>query len=119
MDIPSGQVHPRAGAPVLVLGANRAVGGRRQRWGFAATGLDTGFLVGRDHKLVVLQSLAFPDAFVEVEDTTRFFCKVWIPWEDPASMAPGTKSIGAEPTPKGRIADLGDQAFSHNFPLYL
>jgi hypothetical protein len=44
----------------------------------APPGLDAGFLVCRDHELVILQRLVFPVAGVSVENAAGFIRKVGI-----------------------------------------
>ena len=75
MNIPGCQVGPGAFAEVLVFDARRAVGCRRQRWLFPATGLNTRLFVCGDDVIIGVQWSALPDAVVKIEDGSSFVGK--------------------------------------------
>ena len=81
----------------------------------AATGLNTAFFVCRDDKLARLEGASLPDAIIQVEDASGLGCEIGIAWEDPTAMSPRTESIGAEPAPQSRPADLRYQALGDHF----
>ena len=110
MDIPSCQISPGAFAKVLVLDASGTIGSGWQGRLFPAASLNAGLFVGGDDVVVSAQRSAFPDAFVQIEDRTRFVGKVGIARENPASMLPRPKCVAAEPAPQGGAADLRNQA---------
>ena len=76
---------------------------------FPVSGLNTRFLVSRDHEVISAQRRALPHALIEIEDGTGLGRKVGIAREDSASMLPRAESVGAEPTPQRGAADFGDQ----------
>jgi hypothetical protein len=75
----------------------------------AAACLNAGLLVGRDHKLIILQRFAAPKALLEIQDAARFKGKVRVAREDPSSMLPRTDGVFMQPSPNGAAADLSDQ----------
>src|SRR6266571_6561087 len=79
-------------------------------------GLDAGFLVGRNHVVLVSQSLAFPEPLIEVQHSFSFGLKVRIPWKDPTAMLPGANGILVEPPPKSPSADFCHDAAPGDFP---
>jgi hypothetical protein len=72
--------------------------------------LDTGFLVGRQNKLVIFERLALPDALIEVEDTAGLDGEVRIARKDPTAVLPRTNRVFIEPTPDGAVTDRRDNA---------
>lgn len=114
MDIPGRQIGPGTLAEVLVLDAGRPVRSSRQRRMLAVAGLDAGLFVCGNHIVINAQWDTVPGARVEIEDGTGFSGEVGIAREDPASMLPGTKGIGAEPPPQCRAADLRNQTLGNH-----
>jgi hypothetical protein len=119
MDVPGGEVSPGATTCVLVLDAGAMASSRRERGVFAQARLDTGFLVGREHKVTAAQGRPLPAAFVEVEYTASLGGEVWIAGENLASVSPGTNRVAAEPAPQRGAADLSHDTFGHDLPLDL
>ena len=76
----------------------------------AATRLDTGLLIRRDHELVVLQRLAVPTTLIQIQDAARLEGKIRVAREDPGAMLPGTDGVFVQPSPNGAAADPGHQA---------
>src|SRR2546422_8342817 len=76
----------------------------------ASPGLNAGFLVRRDHELVILQRPAFPCAGIQIENATGFVGKVGIAREDPATVVPGPNDILMQPAPQRAAADRSHQA---------
>ena len=114
MHIPRGQVGPSAFAKVLVLDSHGASGSRRQSRLFAASGLNTGLFIRRDHEVVGAQRGVLPNALIQVKDAAGLGSKVGIAREKPASMLPRAQRIAAEPAPQGSAAYLRDQPLSNN-----
>ena len=119
MDVPGCEVSPGATALVLVFDAGAMARSHGERGVFADAGLNTGFLVGREHEVTAAQGRAVPAAFVEVEHTAGLGGKVWIARKDPASVSPGTNRVAAEPAPEGRPADSRHDTFGHDLALDL
>jgi len=67
----------------------------------AGPGLNAGFFIRRQNKLIRLQGLSFPDALVKVEDASRFEGKLGISRKDPTTMVPRSDGIFMEPAPDG------------------
>jgi hypothetical protein len=78
MHIPRCQVGPSAFAKVLVLDSHGASGSRRQSRLFAASGLNTGLFIRRDHEVVGAQRGVLPNALIQVKDTAGLGSKVGI-----------------------------------------
>src|SRR5713101_1068462 len=73
------------------------------------SGLDTGFFVSRNHKIIVCQSLAFPKSLIETQNSLGFGLKVGITGKEPRAMLRRTNGILIEPSPNGSLTDFGDQ----------
>ena len=117
MNVPSSEVGPGTFAKVLMLNPDRAVWTGWQRRLFSASSLNARLLVGRDHEVISAQWHALPNALVEIEDGAGVGRKVGITREDPASMLPWARGVGAEPTPQGGAADFRDEALrNHMLP---
>ena len=117
MDVPSSQVGPRPGAAVFVFDLHRATRKGRQRGMPTATSLDTGFLVGAEDEIGGVQRLAVPAPLVQVQDGPSFFQELRIAGKDPTPVAPGAKSVRAEPPPQGGPTDVGHDALGENLAL--
>ena len=85
-------------------------GGGTREWVFAATCLDAGFLVGGDHKLVVLKRRAFPSACIQIEYAASFVGEVGIARKDPTPVVPGPNGVLVQPAPKRAATDRSHQA---------
>lgn len=105
-DVPSCQVRPRALAPVLVLIAQLSSWRRRHGWMATRTSLDTCLFVRREHVFIVLQSFAFPQALVQIQNHSSLFGKLRIARKNPATMTPRANRIRRQPAPNGCPADL-------------
>ena len=75
----------------------------------ACSGLDAGFFIGRDNKLIVSERLVIPTTVVEVKDTPGFKGEVGVTWKDPCPMLPGTDGILVQPSPERASADACHQ----------
>jgi hypothetical protein len=80
-------------------------------------GLDTGFLVGRQHKVAAAQRCAFPATLVEVKHPARLGGELGVARKDPASVAPRAQRLAAEPAPQGGATDLRHNAIGHDLAL--
>src|SRR5215472_520139 len=103
--IPRREIRPRALAFVLVLNPHRLVRARRCGRMTSASRLNAGLLIGGDHVVVRRQRLAFPDAFVEIQNPPRLGGKVGVAREDPAAVRPWADRIGIQPAPDRAAAD--------------
>jgi hypothetical protein len=110
VDIERRQVSPGSTTLVLMFDAHRPAGSASLGSMSAGSCLDAGLLVGRNHKLIVLQGLAVPKARVEIQDAARFQGKVRVARENPSSVLPGTNGILVQPSPDRAATDLCDQA---------
>ena len=77
---------------------------------FATACLNAGFLVGRDHELIVLQRFTFPSAGVQIEYAAGFVSEVGIAWEDPTTVVPGPNGVLMQPAPKRAATEGSNQA---------
>ncbi len=109
VDIERRQVSPGSTTSVLMFNAHRPAGLASLGRMSARSCLDAGLLIGRDHKLIVLQCLAVPKARVEIQDAARFQGKVRVARENPGSVLPGTEGILVQPSPDRAAANLRDQ----------
>jgi hypothetical protein len=105
VDIQAGDVGPSPATKVFVLNLHRATRAAGARRVFAPPGLHAGFLVRRDHELVILQRTAFPGTAVKIENATGFIRKVGIAWEDPTAVVPGANGVLMQPAPQRAAAD--------------
>src|SRR5207249_7313264 len=110
VDIQTGDVGQGAAPKVLVLNLHSATRPAGASGVFASSGLNAGFLVGRDHELIILQRLAFPFAGIQIQYAASFFSKVGIAWEDPATVVPGANGVLMQPAPKRAATDGSHQA---------
>ena len=110
LHIPGGQVSQRATPFIFKFHAHGFVGAGRQRGMQAKPGLDTGFLVGRNHVVARPQGLAVPLALIEIEHAFGLALEIGIAWKDPTAMLPGANGICIEPPPNGSSANLGYEA---------
>jgi len=114
VDIPSGQINPGTLAKILVFNPGGTVRRGMQSRMFPATSLNAGLFVCGNDVVIVAQWDALPNALVKVEDGSGFVGELRIAREDPASMLPGAKGIGAEPAPQRGAADLCHQALGND-----
>jgi len=105
---------PGTFAEILMFYAHRTTSGSRQSGLFTASRRNAGFLIRGDDELKALQGFSVPEPGIKIEDTSCFRSEIWIPGKDPTPMLPRTKSIGTQPTPEGRSADLGDDTLGHH-----
>jgi len=104
MHIPGRQVGPRPLALVFMFDLHGSLGPGRHRGVQAATGLDAGLLVGRDHKFILLQPLTLPLALIEVQNLSGFAREIRIAGKDPTAVLPRTNRLLMEPAPERRAA---------------
>ena len=79
------------------------------------TGLNTCLFIRRQNKLIVPKRFSLPDSFVEIENPSGFYCKLWIARKYPAPMLPRTDGVFMEPTPDGAVADRGHEPGTASF----
>src|SRR4029453_12962157 len=75
----------------------------------AAARLDLGFLIRREHVLVLAQRLALEAALVQVQNTAGLGREVWGPREDPGVVPPRLDGILGQPAAQRRGRDRLDQ----------
>ncbi len=119
MDIPSREVGPGSRAFVFMFDAGRSTIGQRERGVFTQTRLYAGFLIGREDEVTAAKRQAFPAPLVEVEHSARLGAELGIAGKDPASVPPWTERVAAEPAPKRRAADLGNDSLGDDLALNL
>jgi hypothetical protein len=93
VNIQSGDVSPATASKVLVLDLHRPAWSASASGVFAAPCLDAGFLVGRDHELIVFQRLTLPLARIHIKYAASFVSEVGIVWKDPATVIPGPNGV--------------------------
>jgi hypothetical protein len=59
----------------------------------AAARLDAGFLVSRDHELIVLERFALPLSLIEIENPSRLCREIRVTRENPTPVLPGTDGV--------------------------
>jgi len=67
--------------------------------------LNTGLLIGTEHKLIVFEWCAVPNPVIEIENSSGFGGKSRVPGENPAAMLPWFGGILIEPALHGAPAD--------------
>lgn len=108
--VAGGHVGQRPTALVFGLHPSVLMGmGRRPR-GQPPAGLDAGLFVRADHVLVLSQRLPFPEALIQIQDTSRFLCEAGVARKNPAAMRPRLDGVGMEPAPYRRTTDGGHNA---------
>lgn len=110
MHVEGGDIGPGAAAKIFVFDVHGGAGAAVLRGMFAAAGLNTRLLVGRDDELIRLQRLSLPLAGIQVEHATGLGGKIRIAREDPTPVIPGANGVLVEPPPQGTAANRGDQA---------
>ena len=110
MDIHGRQVSPGTAPLVFVFDFHRGTGSCGQGGMTPRTGLDAGFFIGRQDKVVVRQGASFPDVLVQIQDSPGFGGKVGVSREDPAAMLPGADRVFMKPSPYVTVAEGRDQA---------
>jgi hypothetical protein len=117
MDFPGRQVGPGTFSEVLMLYPHRAAGSDRQSGLLATASLNAGLFVGGNDTVGGAERDSLPQAFIEVQDASRFGCEIWVAGKDPTAVLPRTKGIRIQPAPQGSAADLRDQALRYYFLL--
>ena len=79
-------------------------------------GLNAGLLIGRDHKFIVLERLAFPLPLVEIQDPAGLGRKLRVAGENPAAVLSGANGILVQPAPQGGLTQLRHQAALTDMP---
>jgi len=110
MDIQRRMIGPGPAAGVFVFHLYGRVRLSRTGRMSSPAGLDAGFLIGRQHELVVFERLPVPHSFIKIQDASRFQGKVGIPREYPRAVSPRADGILVEPSPHGAVADCGHEA---------
>ena len=105
MDIQCGDISPCPTATVFVFHLHRRAGLRGIGPMLPFSGLNAGFLISRQDKLIVAELFAVPNPLIKVEDATGFGSEIWISGENPTTMPPRLNSIFMKPAPYGTIAD--------------
>lgn len=117
--VPGGQIRPSAFPLILMLDVLGTVRCRRQGRVPTTTGLNAGLRVRTKDAVGRSQRLAFPNAFVEIEDASGLFGKGGITGKNPASETPGTERVAAQPTPQRGATDFRHEAFGQHFAVNL
>jgi hypothetical protein len=110
MDIQGGDVSPGTAAGVLVLDEHGAMRLRGRSGMDAASSLNAGLFVGRDHELVPSQRLAIPGAGVQIENAAGLGGELWVARKDPTAVIPRPNGVLMQPAPDRAAGDGGDQA---------
>src|SRR5256712_14072974 len=117
--VPSGEVGPGPPALVFVLDAHGGAGRRATRAVDAPARLNARLLVRRQYAVGGVQRDAFPEARVQVEDSSSLFLESGIAGEQPAAMVPGSNGVLAQPPPEGGFADRRHEPALNRLPLDL
>ncbi len=78
--------------------------------------LNAGFRIRGDYKVIWSQRLSFPDSLVQVENPRSLSFEIWISRPNPASIAPRTYGILAEPAPDRVAANGGNNSLLFGLP---
>jgi len=117
--IPGSKVGPGTESLVFMLDPEPSMGSGFVGRMTAPTRLNAGFLVGTDNILVRKQRLALPEAFVKVQDTSRFLLECRIAGEDPAAVAPRLDGVLREPPPQRGFTNGSDETAAEYLALDL
>ncbi len=80
------------------------------------TGLNTGFLIRGNNKIISAQRFVLPEPMIQIENSCSLLFKLRISRPDPASVTPGTNSIFAQPAPDCFATDGSDNSLSFRLP---
>ena len=115
VDIQSRNISPGPAAKVLVLDLHSGPRAAGASGVFALPCLDSGFLVGRDHELIIFQRFTFPFTGIQIQQAAGLVGEVGITWEDATTVVPGPNGVPMPPAPKGAAIDGSHQAFLTGF----
>ena len=76
----------------------------------AASGLNAGFFISTQNKVLVAKGLSIPEAMIKIQDATRLGCKQRVSRKDPRAVPPRADSVLVQPAPDGALADGGHYA---------
>ena len=93
MHIHGSQIGPCAQSLIFVLDLHRVTRLWRDGGMDAAACLDAGFLVSRDHKLVVLERFTLPLSLIEIENPSRLCRKIRVTRKNPTPVLPWTDGV--------------------------
>ena len=79
--------------------AHRTLRGCRQCLVAANPGLNAGFLIRTDNVVPAAQRLAFPEAFVQIQDSPCLVSELRVTGKDPIFIAPRPDRVGVEDAP--------------------
>lgn len=99
------QIRPGSTAFVFVFDLHGGPGPRRKGCALSATCLNARLLVCRQNKLVIFETASVPAPFIQVENAPGLVCKLRVPWENPATVLPGSNRILVKPSPYRGAAD--------------
>ena len=80
------------------------------------TTLNSGFLLGRQNKLVILKGMPIPYPFIENQNAPGFLGKLRITRKYPNTITLRTNGILMKPSPYGAVTHSGCQSRSSNLP---
>ena len=110
VNIQSGDVGPGSTPRVFMFHLHGQTGLGWHSLMASPSGLNTGFLIGRQNELVILQRTSLPNSFVQIQNAPSFLREVGIARENPAAVLPGPDRIIVEPAPDGRAANRCNNA---------
>jgi hypothetical protein len=70
-------------------------------------GLNTGFFIGRNNKIIAAQGFSFPDPVVQIKDSRGFLFEIRITGPNPTAVTPWANGIFAQPAPDCFSTDRG------------
>ncbi len=93
VDIERRQIRPCTTALILMFYLHHRAGLGTPRGIDSCTGLNTGFLIGRDNEFILFERFIFPYSFVQIQNASGFCTKLRIARKYPATMLPGSNRI--------------------------
>src|SRR5262245_61041564 len=109
-DIPGSQILQSPTSFVFAFDAHRTLRGCRQSLVAADPGLDAGFLIRTDNIVPAAQRLAFPEAFVQVQDSPCLVSELRVTGKDPIFIAPRLDRVGVKDAPNSAGTNRSPQS---------
>ena len=81
--------------------------------------LNTGFLISRQNKLVLLEGSFLPHSFIKVQNTPGFYGKLRITGKYPRPMLPRTQGILIQPAPYRAVTNGCNNSRLANMPTQI
>lgn len=104
-NVPGSHVCQGARPLIFKLQAAMPAGNGRCSGVNALAGLNAGFFIRAENKIIVSQGFSLPQPLIKVQNNTGFFSEMGVAWKNPDPMRPRLDRVSTEPAPDGGTAD--------------